>query len=171
MLNKLKLLIVFAFLFLSFHGVAQNYRTGIGFRLGGLASGITVKHFVNSSAAIEGIAGFAHHAFILTGLYEVHRNIPNAPGLQWFFGGGGHIGFFRYDGYYYVVHTHGNQYYYFADDPEGSHAIFGLDFILGLDYKFTNAPIDIALDIKPFVDFFDGAEGFFDGAFTFRFVF
>lgn len=37
---------------------AEDYGTGIGLRLGGLSSGISVKGFVNSTSAIEGIASF-----------------------------------------------------------------------------------------------------------------
>ena len=149
---------------------AQNYRTGIGVRLGGLSSGITVKHFVKPSHAIEGIAGFGHHHFILTGLYEKHNPFQNAAGLSWLYGGGIHIGFFNHDdGYYYHDHGH-HHYYYYADD--GEHAVVpGIDFIIGLDYKFNNAPLNLGLDLKPFVDFHDGLSGYFDGALSFRFVF
>src|SRR6185436_6040851 len=127
---------------------AQYYNTGIGVRLGGLTSGITVKHFVNSSAAIEGIASFGYRAFVLTGLYEKHNNIANANGLTWLYGGGAHLGFFRYGGYYYVYKYHGNHYYYV--EREGDNAVIGgLDLILGMDYKFNNAPLNISLDLKP----------------------
>ncbi|MEO5571404.1 MAG: hypothetical protein ABIT08_09475 [Bacteroidia bacterium] len=147
---------------------AQNYNTGIGIRLGGATSGITLKHFVNSNSALEGILGFSHKSLILTGLYERHLPINNAKGLQWFYGGGAHLGFFGYNGYYRSYKDHGH--YYVVEEGENSVAL-GLDFILGLDYKFNNAPINIGLDIKPFIDFHDGVYGYWDGAFSFRFVF
>jgi hypothetical protein len=148
---------------------AQDYKTGIGLRLGGLSSGISVKGFVNSTAAIEGIASFAHRSFILTGLYEVHRDIPNAEGLKWFYGGGAHLGFFRYGGYYHVYKYRGDLIY--VSDEGDNRVVPGIDFILGLDYKFTNAPVNLGLDIKPFIDFADGFNGYWDGALSFRFVF
>jgi hypothetical protein len=149
---------------------AQSYHTGIGVRLGGLTSGLTVKHFVNpSGGALEGIASFGYRTFLITGLYEKHLPIQDAPGLMWYYGGGAHIGFFRYGGYYYV-YRHGNSVYY-VDGPDGTSAVGGLDFILGLDYKFPNAPFNIGLDMKPFVDFHDGVYGYFDGALSFRFAF
>ena len=147
--------------------LAQDYHTGIGVRLGGLTSGITVKHFVNPTSAIEGIASFGYHNFLLTGLYEKHQSIPNAAGLNWLYGGGAHIGFFRYGGYYY---RHKNQIYY-VEYPGESAAVFGVDFIVGLDYKFNKAPLNLGLDLKPFVDFYNGMSGYFDGALSFRFVF
>ena len=146
---------------------AQAYNTGIGVRLGGLTSGITVKHFVNSNSAIEGIVSFGHRSFLLTGLYEKHQPIPDAAGLTWLYGGGAHIGFFRYGGYY---RAHKNRIYY-VEYPGESATVVGIDFIIGLDYKFNKAPLNLGLDVKPFVDFFDGPSGYFDGALSFRFVF
>ena len=148
---------------------AQDYNTGIGVRIGGLTSGITVKHFVSPNSALEGIVGFAHRSFVITGLYEGHRSIQNAEGLRWLYGGGAHVGFFRYGGYYYAYRYRGDNYYVL--EPGRSRTIAGLDFILGLDYKFKNAPVNVGLDIKPFVDFYDGASGYFDGGLSFRFVF
>jgi hypothetical protein len=54
-------------------------------------------------------------------LYEVHRQIGGTPNLNWFFGGGAYIGF-QYD----LVYT----------GPTG---------IVGMDYKFDNAPINLSL--------------------------
>jgi len=162
-------IILLTILFLSLNVKAQDYHTGIGIRLGGVTSGISVKHFINSNGALEGILGFGYRSFLVTGLYEQHLDIANAPGLRWFYGGGAHLGFFRYGGYYYA-YRHGN-YIYYADEPGMSHAIGGLDFILGMEYKFTRAPLTIGLDLKPFVDFVDGVQGYWDGAFSFRFAF
>ena len=149
------------------HAAAQDYHTGIGIRLGGLNTGITVKHFVNSQGAIEGILGFGHEHVLLTGLYEVHQPITNAPGLAWFYGGGAHLGFFNYGGYYRKYQ--GRVYY--VEYPGEHAAVFGIDGILGMEYKFNKAPLCIGMDIKPFIDIYDGVSGYFDGAFSFRFVF
>ena len=148
-----------------------NYNTAIGARLGGLTNGITVKHFTAPSTALEGILGFGHSSFLITGLYEKHRDIASAPGLMWLYGIGGHVGFFRYGGYYYrVAYNDGRRVYYVAN-PGPSATVAGLDFILGLDYKYRNAPFNLGLDIKPFVDFYGGAYGYFDGALSVRFAF
>jgi hypothetical protein len=148
---------------------SQDYHTGIGVRLGGVTSGLSVKHFVNSNGALEGILGFGYRSFLITGLYEYHLDIANAPGLRWFYGGGAHIGFFRYGGYYYA-YRHGH-YIYYVDEPGMTSVVGGLDFILGLEYKFRGAPLTVGLDLKPFVDFYDGVNGYWDGAFSFRFAF
>jgi hypothetical protein len=174
-LRKIAGVLLVLFLGASTGSFAQGYNTGIGVRLGGLTSGITVKHFTNSSGgALEGILGFGYRSFVITGLYEKHNAISTAPGLQWLYGVGAHVGFFRYGGYYYRVRYHDNghgHYVYYVDYPGESAAVFGVDFILGLDYKFNNAPFNIGLDMKPFFDFYNGPYAYFDGALSLRFAF
>ena len=68
------------------------------------------------------------HGLVLAALYEVHRQIGGTPNLNWFFGGGAYIGF-QYD----LVYT----------GPMG---------VVGMDYKFDNAPINLSLDWKPELD-------------------
>jgi hypothetical protein len=58
---KYKSIIYFVVIFLSMttlNSFSQPYETGLGFRLGGVSSGITVKHFTNSNSALEGILSF-----------------------------------------------------------------------------------------------------------------
>ncbi len=146
---------------------AEEYETGIGIRLGGVTQGISVKHFLNTNSALEGILSFGHHSFLITGLYEKQPAISGAPGLYWFYGGGAHLGFYdRADYFYYKKH---GTYYYYGDRE--SSAIFGIDLILGMEYKFQKAPITLGLDVKPAFDFLDAFPGYFEGAFTARFAF
>src|SRR5438477_8761570 len=101
-----KVIFIVAALFISVKGQSQSYKTGIGVRLGGTAQGITVKHFINPDGALEGILSFGWRSFLITGLYEKHQNITGAEGLQWFFGGGAHIGFYHYGYSYYYYRYH-----------------------------------------------------------------
>lgn len=140
----------------------SNYNTAIGGRFGGLTSGITLKTFVAGNAALEGIVSFGSNSFIITGLYEQHNQIAGAPGLQMLYGIGGHIGFFDEGGSYYYFR--GNRVY-----SKGS--VVGMDLILGLDYKFKGAPINIGIDIKPIIDFFDGTQIYFDSGLSVRLTF
>jgi hypothetical protein len=148
-----------------------DYNTAIGVRFGGLTSGLTVKHFTNPTTALEGILSFGYRSFVVTGLYEKQYDIASAPGLDWLYGIGGHVGFFRYGGYYYWVAYTENGRVYYVSAPGNTAAVAGLDFILGLDYKFPNAPFNVGLDMKPFIDFYNGAYAFFDGALSVRFAF
>ncbi|REJ82869.1 MAG: hypothetical protein DWQ44_01760 [Bacteroidetes bacterium] len=147
---------------------AQDYSNGIGVRLGGFSHGITYKHKFGGADALELIASTGRRSLILTGLYEYHRPLGNAQGFNWFLGGGAHIGFYN-EGYYYYYYRNKNRVYVYEDrmDRRG----FGIDFILGLEYKFNNVPITLGLDLKPFVDFHEAAYSYWDGAFTFRFTF
>ncbi|MBL0105642.1 MAG: hypothetical protein IPP51_18770 [Bacteroidetes bacterium] len=151
---------------------AQDYNNGIGLRLGGISSGITFKHFMNSDAALEGILGWGRHAIFITGLYEKHAAFGNAQGLYWFYGGGAHIGFYNDDyGYAYFRYYKKKNVVYVNENYHQSNISLGGDFILGLEYKFDGAPLTLGLDVKPVIDIVPGFYGYFDGAFTVRFTF
>jgi len=116
---------------------AQDYQTGVGLRLG-VSNGLSVKHFVSDRAAVEGLLHTRWRGLMITGLYEVHQDIQDAPGLRWFYGGGAHIG--TWDGK--------------RGHPDWRHnhngyTVFGIDGIIGLDYTFASAPINLSLDYKP----------------------
>ncbi len=154
---KTKFILFSILLFLFVNMNAQEYTNGIGLR-GGFYSGLTYKRFIKSNVAIEGILDTRWHGFEVVGLYEIQKEINNADGLSWFYGFGGHIGF--YDG----------DYAYWAD--EGNHTVIGIDGIIGLEYKIPDIPITLGLDWKPAFDVFGNSRFFADGgAFTIRYIF
>ena len=115
---------------------SQSYKTALGVKF--YPGAVSLKHFVDDKAAVEGLGYFWNRGFRITGLYEIHGNINNAPGLKWYIGPGAHIGF--YDKAYYDGRT-----------------TVGVDGVLGLDYKFKGAPINMSLDWQPSFEFGDGA--------------
>lgn len=124
---------------------STSYQTALGIKIwdGG---GITLKHFITDRNAIEGIGYFYRRGFRLTGLYEIHGDIDGAAGLKWYVGPGAHIGFYN------------NKYY------DNSHVVLGIDGVLGLDYKFNTAPINLSIDWQPAFEFandfgFNGSWG------------
>ncbi len=133
---------------------AQEYKTGVGLRAG-LSNGLTVKHFVNSKAAIEGLLAMNVtdlNGFEITGLYEIHNQAFEVEHLNWYYGGGAHIG--SYDG----------------GDVYGT--VFGIDGILGIEYSFGEAPINIGLDWKPVLNLFGNTELWpGGGAISIRYIF
>lgn len=147
---------------------AQDYRTGIGVRLGGHSSGFSVRGFTNENTAIEGLLSFGHKSFLITGLYEKFKPVSNATGLSWFYGAGLHLGYFRTNGTYFLYKNKRDRIYVQEDGK--SKWVPGIDFIIGLDYKFNGAPLNVGLDLKPFMDIIDGTELYFEGALSFRFV-
>lgn len=112
---------------------AQNYQNAIGGRFGN-ANGVSFKTALNKGAMLELIGNFRKNDgisyFNLTGLYEVYKPINGAEGLNWFYGAGATIGSYKVKGF----------------DGEAYLAANG---VLGLDYKFKDAPINLSLDWIP----------------------
>jgi hypothetical protein len=132
---------------------AQDYKTGIGLR-GGWGYGLTVKHFISEKSALEGILSSRWSGFEVTGLYEIHNRAFDVDRLNWYFGGGAHVGFY------------GNNY------PGGNVTVVGIDGILGLEYNFKEVPINLSLDWKPAFNFVGYNHFFGDGgAFSIRYIF
>ncbi|WP_069659179.1 hypothetical protein [Arcticibacter eurypsychrophilus] len=113
-----------------------QYKNALGVRVG-KANGITYKTFIQQNKALDFILNFEddnkndRSFFRLTGLYEVHNPINDLPGLRWYYGAGATIG---------------NVNYKYNDNSD---FLFSVDGVLGLDYKFSDAPINLALDWKP----------------------
>jgi hypothetical protein len=137
---------------------AQDYNTGVGLR-GGLSNGISLKHFVSSNAAVEGLLSTRWAGFDITGLYEIHNEAFEVDQLKWYYGGGAHIGFWNGDNA-----TWG--------DAGTSYTVIGIDGILGIEYSFTEAPINIGIDWKPAINL-TGYSGFWPdgGAISIRYIF
>jgi hypothetical protein len=102
---------------------------------------------MDSTNAIEGLISFGTR-FGLGGLYERHQLIGATPALTWFWGVGGYIGF------------------------QDNQTFVGPTGAIGIDYKFTSAPINLSLDWKPELDILP-AINFVPNAFgiTARFTF
>lgn len=131
---------------------SSSYNTAIGLRAGG-TSGLTVKHFTSKGAAWEGIIGLWNNAFSLTALYEKHAH-AGAPGLNWYYGGGGHIA--AQNGRF------GNRsYYYHRDYYKNDGVGIGIDGIVGIEYKITPIPFAISFDLKPFIEINTRGGAFF----------
>ena len=126
------------------HVSAQDYKLAMGLRLSTspptLSNSVSIKYFLDEANAVEGLIGWGTR-FGLGALYEKHQLIGATPSLNWFYGGGGYIGF--QDGKTYL-------------GPTG---------IVGMDYKFPNAPVNLSLDWKPELDI-SPAINFIPGAFA-----
>jgi hypothetical protein len=116
---------------------AQGYKTALGVRLSSSAAmvnnSVSFKHFLTERSAIEALFSFGD-PLSLGALYEVHKPL-SAEGIQWFYGGGGYIGFVKE----FNVNKNRNE----------TNTNFGAMGVLGLDYKFTNIPLNLSLDWKP----------------------
>lgn len=110
---------------------APDYRLGLGVRLSNstptLNNSFSGKYFITDRSAVEGLISFGSR-FGMGALLEIHKPFASAPGLRWFYGAGAYVGW------------------------QDSETYLGPTGILGLDYKFTNAPINLSLDWKPELD-------------------
>ncbi len=129
---------------------SQDYKTALGVKF--YPGAISLKHFIKDNKAVEGLGYFWSRGMRITGLYELHYDIGNAEGLCWYVGPGAHIGFYN------------NKYY-------GGRSYFGVDGVIGLDYKFKGAPINASIDLQPTFEFGDGAGFVGWGGLGIRYVF
>ena len=114
---------------------AQEYKMAVGVRLSSaqatVNNSISFRYFLNESRALEAMASFDPGAIGL--LYEVYKPLGNAPGFQWFFGGGAYAAF------------KGND-------------VLGVQGVVGLDYKFQQIPLNLSLDWKPELNLVDNVN-------------
>lgn len=112
---------------------SSSYRSALGVKVWGDGGGISFKHFFIDNQAGEFIGYFWTQGSRLTALYEIHGNFAEAPGLKWYIGPGAHLGFYS--------------------TKFGGGTFVGVDGVLGLDYKFKAAPINLSLDWQPSFEF------------------
>ena len=125
-LTLLLIVVVSSFSYLK----SQDYKVALGIRLSNasptLNNSVSLKYFLNQKNALEGLISFGSR-FGIGALYEVHKP-TTATGLNWFLGGGGYVGF------------------------QSNNSYLGPTGIVGLDYKFSNIPLNLSLDWKPELD-------------------
>ena len=122
---------------------SQDYNTSVGVRIG-LFNGITAKHFITMNTNVEGMLSTRWGGLVITGLYEIQYPAFEVDHLYWYVGAGGHAGFL--DDY--------------RNRPANysSNAIIGVDGIIGLEYNFTEVPLNISLDWKPMFNFIEEVD-------------
>ncbi len=129
--------------------MGSTYKTAIGVKF--YPGSISVKSFTKPNLALEGLAYFWNYGTRFTGLYEIHGNITGVEGLKYYVGPGAHIGYF-------------NDHWKNSFPARAGGLMFGVDGVLGLDYKLKGAPIDVSLDWQPSFNFvgynyFEGGWG------------
>ena len=116
---------------------AQAYKTGVGVRLSSaqamVNNSISLKHFLNERSAIEVLFSFGD-PLAIGALYEIHKPF-STEGLQWFYGGGGYLGFVK----------SWNP----TKNKNETDVNVGAQGVVGLDYKFINLPLNLSIDWKP----------------------
>lgn len=113
----------------------RDYKTALGLKIWN-GGGVSLKTFVAEQKALEFIGFFSSNSTRITGLYELHGDLNTEGNIKWYIGFGAHVNLYkRYTG-------------------------VGLDGVAGLDYKFSNLPLNLALDWQPA---FELGSGSFNG--------
>lgn len=129
--------VVFLLIVLATPGIkAQNYNNAVGLRLG-YPFGISAKFGLSGPNYMEAIVAGYGNGFTLTGLWEHHWYPAKREEFSVYAGGGAHIGTFN---------DRGGPYFDRGDGPD---VALGIDGILGLEWTFRNAPINLSFDYKP----------------------
>ncbi len=114
---------------------SAQYKSAVGLRLGN-SSGLTAKMGFGKRMTMEGQITTRWKGVNFTVLAEITNQLPDTPGLAWYYGIGANIGFW--------------------DDPdsnENSTELFlGADGIIGMEYTFPDIPLNLALDWKPYLN-------------------
>ncbi len=135
----MKKIILSAIVLICFTAVtnAQDYKTALGVRLSSSNAyqnnSISIKHFINESTAVEGLFTFGE-PLAIGALVEFHKPLSTS-GLSWFYGVGGYLAFPK------KLNT--------TTLKTNTETNFGAQGAIGLDYKFTNIPLNLSLDWKP----------------------
>ncbi|RXK60890.1 hypothetical protein ESA94_10560 [Lacibacter luteus] len=127
---------------------SPEYKTAIGAKLW-TGGGVSIKTFIKDNNALEFIGFFDRYGTRITGLYEIHGNLSSEGALKWYVGPGAHVGLYK-----------------------GITAV-GIDGVVGIDYKFTNMPLNLALDWQPSFELGSGTRNGFNanwGGFAIRFT-
>ncbi|MFI5203869.1 MAG: hypothetical protein ACHQF2_05180 [Flavobacteriales bacterium] len=137
-----------AFVFLLVGGKleAQPYPNAVGVRFGE-SSGLTLKTFAGSGA-FDFIISVWPNDLAVFALYERYHPLGD-NGLNLYYGGGVHVAFntIRNDEYRYR-HEYYEKWWYHQRNGFG----FGLDAIVGLEYKLENAPVAFSIELKPYME-------------------
>ena len=163
--------LVAAFTVCSVITLRAQYVTGIGLRGGKFNSGVSFKRFfdANNSTGVEALIARSKigrdYGWVAKGFIVFQRPIMDsrlqAP-FDIVFGGGLHGGYYKY-GYYYI--ENGKEIPYALDVYT-----FGVDAMIGIEYKIPIAPITITVDCNPFFTLVNKGPEFIDFGLSLRYV-
>ena len=113
-----------------------NYKRAIGVKVFTSISA-TYKQFLTEKNNVEAELTMWREGYRVSGLYELNfYSFKSVEGLAWFIGPGAHVGVSKDD----------------ASKDGNSLFNFGLDGIIGFDYKFNKIPVNVSIDWQPSVN-------------------
>ncbi len=117
-----------------------NYKTAVGVKIWN-GGGLNLKTFISDKSAVEFVGFFFFNGTRITGLYEFHGDLNTEGNLKWYAGFGGHASLYR--------------------SGRGG----GIDGVIGIDYKFPELPLNLALDWQPSIELGVGSYNGFAGGY------
>jgi hypothetical protein len=111
-----------------------EYKTAVGLRLGA-GGGLNLKTFLDKKNALEFLGFFDSDGVRIVGLYEIHGDLSTEGNLKWYLGAGGNIGLYK------------------------AATVFGVTGVVGIDYKFKELPLNVAIDWQPTIQTKNGFAG------------
>jgi len=134
MIRKIFIGLIIGLLLQFTNAFAQEYKNAIGIRAG-LPFGISYKRYLDDHSSLEAVAGTRWKGLTTSFKYEYYNNTNIYPGLTWYVGTGGALGYYNNNSPWVDVSDY--------------RLVFGIEVIAGIDYKFENTPISIAFDWTP----------------------
>jgi len=125
---------------------AQKYRTAAGFRSDGNNYGLSIQQVILPKATLEVLAMIASRERSATVMAERHFGILG-PSLNYYLGAGAHLGTHKDDG-----------------------TFWGIDGIIGAEYKIAFIPVVLSLDFKPTFEFHSADWNRFPTGFSVRYI-
>lgn len=154
-MEQMRSIIIVAAMILSLAGSvrSQEHRHAISGRVG-LSSGIAYQLMVDDFRGYKGFVSFRDGGMQFTGLIESYRPLylDFTDKMYFYTGMGAHIGFTRWQSGNWIW---ANPFKYYRQ-ATWNHVlpVFGLDAIIGLEYRLTRIPMTFSLDVKPFFELF-----------------
>lgn len=126
---------------------SQNYTQDAGIRVGeGFM--VSYRHFFKDDYAVEIIGGFRDRGMRITGLKEYFRPVltHRSDNFRFVYGYGVHTGF-TYTNSHRFLHRE------FKYEEWKASPIFGVDGLVGIEYRFPDMPLVVSADMKPFFEY------------------
>ena len=121
-------------------GFRFGYRSGIFYQVSSEAG--------NAEVAFNALVSFRREGIQVTGLKVIYETALNniSPDLFFGWGYGGHLGFVYSD----HLKFRGDDYYFYR---ERFCPLMGIDGWLTAEYRVFEIPLDVSLNLKPFIEF------------------
>ena len=152
---------------------SMPYHQALGGR-GGFIYGLTYRNFYDRMKAIELIGAYRYKGGSATCVFQFNKQMKRLQDIYWYWGLGLHAGHYNSKAYYQSspswLNSKWSDDYFLSSKPKTSLTTFGIDGMMGLEYVFRVAPVNITLDFHPYLDVYRSNGVFYDLALSIRYI-